>query len=312
MVYPRLIPARIVLPKWPTLNKERELGGVVCGIDEAGYAPIAGPIVAAAVILPGRSKPRKLRGLTDSKLLQAGDRERYFDIIKDMADVGIGIATVAEIDRLNIYHADMLAMRRAVEALASTPTAALVDGRGAPALACRVEPLVKGDRRSLSIAAASVIAKVTRDRLMHELALEWRGYGWETNVGYGTDEHYLGLLRKGPTEHHRRSFAPINTLFQANGAFLPAYRFEPLRGRPDFHRLEILELRRDLHAVFDASGHHVGQVKNLRGTWTFQATGYGDDREPRHGAGPCAPCHGERLPAPESAVLRDLLSTALG
>lgn len=306
------MPARIVLPKWPTLNLERELGGVVCGVDEAGYAPLAGPIVAAAVILPQQSKPRRLRGLTDSKLVRAEERERYFDVIHDIAEVGVGLATVEEIDRLNIYHADMLAMQRAVEALGSKPSAALVDGRGAPRLACRVKPVVKGDRRSLSIAAASIVAKVTRDRLMHELAREWRGYGWETNVGYGTDQHYLGLLRNGPTEHHRRSFAPINTLFQANGAFLPAYRFEPPAGRPDFARLELLELRRDLHAVFDGNGHHMGQVKNLRGTWTFQATGYDDDREPRPGTGPCAQYHGQRLETPERSVLKALFSTTLG
>jgi ribonuclease HII len=196
-----------MLPKWPTLNLERELAGTVCGVDEAGYSPIAGPVVAAAVVLPRGPKPRCLRGLTDSKLLTAAARERFFDVIQRIANVGVGIASVAEIDSLNIYHADMLAMRRAVEALGDTPDAALVDGLGKPPLACAtIRRLVKGDRRSLSIAAASVIAKVTRDRLMHELAPRYPHYGWDTNVGYPTRDHYAALAVHGPSPYHRRSF----------------------------------------------------------------------------------------------------------
>lgn len=303
------MPAPSPLPKWPTLNIERELGRRVCGIDEAGYAPIAGPVVAAAVVLPSGPKPRCLRGLTDSKLLSGDERERFFDVIHGIADVGVGIATVAEIDRLNILRADMLAMQRAVAGLEPAPDIALVDGRSTPPLTCGVRTLIKGDRRSLSVAAASVIAKVVRDRLMRELALEWSGYGWHTNVGYGTDEHYLGLLRQGPNEHHRRSFAPLTTVFASAAGPWKRFRFEP-ESRARCDGLELLELRQDLHAVFDG-GLHVGQAKNLRGYWTFQAVGYADDGSPLAGAGPCARLHGRRLPGPDARGLSDLLTSAL-
>ncbi len=299
------MPAAVPLPKWPTLTLEREAPGRVCGIDEVGYAPLAGPVVAAAVVLPQGPKPRQLRGLTDSKLLSAEERERLFDAIHGLADVGVGMASVEEIDRLNILHADMLAMRRAVDALAQPPEFALVDGRAAPPLPCPVQAVVKGDRRSLSIAAASVVAKVVRDRLMHALAAEYPGYGWETNVGYGTDEHYLGLLRQGPVEHHRRSFAPLSTLFTPAALAARTLRFEPVTQRPQ--RLRLLDLRADLHAVFDDGGRHVGQVKKVRGRWVFQATGYGDDRMPRPGAGPCADCHGSVVAEPDSAAVTALL-----
>ena len=301
------MPARLTLPKWPTLNLERECEGVVCGVDEAGCAPLAGPVVAAAVVLPPGPKPRQLRGLNDSKLMQAAERERFFDVIHRLGQVGVGMATVEEIDRLNIYHADMLAMQRAVSALAEArgamPDVALVDGRGKPPLSCHVKRFVKGDRRSLSIAAASVIAKVTRDRLMRELATRFPDYGWQTNVGYGTEVHYLGLLRKGPTEHHRRSFAPINTIFGPDGPPLARFRFCSVRERPDLGRPHLLELRQDLHAVFDGTDHHIGVVKNLRGRWTFQAVGYGDGDHPLPGEGPCAGFHGERLPGPARQAL---------
>jgi ribonuclease HII len=292
------MPSVLPLPKWPTLNLEREFEGTVCGIDEAGCAPLAGPVVAAAVILPRGPKPRQLRGLTDSKLLQAKARERFFDIIHGLARVGVGIATVEEIDRLNIFRADMLAMQRAVDALGSVPDVALVDGRGAPPVPCTVKTVIKGDRRSLSIAAASVIAKVVRDRLMHGLAARYPGYGWHTNVGYGTDAHYLGLLRKGPTEHHRRSFAPLTTIFSPRSRALTPWSFRCPQQEPDLGSIKLLELRQDLHAVFDGNGHHIGMVKNVRGTWTFQAMGYGDDEEPLPGQGPCAGCHGTRLTGP--------------
>jgi len=218
------------------------------------------------------------------------------------------MATVEEIDELNIFHADMLAMQRAVAGLASCPDFALVDGRAAPALPCGVKPVVKGDRRSLSIAAASVVAKVVRDRLMRELAARFPAYGWETNVGYGTDAHYLGLLRAGPTEHHRQSFAPLNTIFGPGGPVLGRFRFQPLREPPDFSGLALLELRQDLYAVFDGNGHHLGVLKRLRGHWTFSAVAYGEDGEPVRGAGPCAPFQGARLPAPERAELLRLFA----
>jgi ribonuclease HII len=304
------MPARLVLPKWPTLNHEREFEGTVCGVDEAGCAPLAGPVVAAAVVLPKGPKPRQLRGLTDSKLLLAGERERFFDIIHRIARVGVGIATVEEIDRLNIFHADMLAMARAVGALDLQPDVALVDGRGKPPVSCAVKTLIKGDRRSLSIAAASVIAKVVRDRLMRDLATRYPDYGWQTNVGYGTDVHYLGLLRKGPTEHHRRSFAPLTTIFSPDGPALEELRFRCLRARPDLAGVEVLKLRQDLHAVFDGTRHHIGVIKNLRGRWTFHAVGYGDDALPVPGDGPCANYHGERLEGPAQQALLRLFSTA--
>lgn len=300
--------ARLRLPKWPTLNLEREFTGGVCGVDEAGYAPLAGPVVAAAVILPPGAKPRALRGLTDSKLLSAEEREHYAERIRRVAVSGIGVATVAEIDELNIYHANLLAMQRAVEALGVAPDAALVDGRAAPGLACPVKTVVKGDRRSLSIAAASVLAKVARDRMMHDLEAEYPAYGWKTNVGYGTDEHYLGLLRRGPSVHHRLSFAPLNTLFADGGARVARYRFEPVAGPGDPARLELLELRRDLHAVFDGEGCHLGQVKNVRGRWTFQAVAYRADGELLAGEGPCAGLHGHAVEEPAAPAVRRLLA----
>ncbi len=301
--------AQSPLPKWPTLYLERQFEGTVCGIDEAGVAPLAGPVVAAAVTLPSDSKPRILRGLTDSKLLSAEARERFHDIIRRIAHVGVGIASVDEIDELNIYHANMRAMQRAFDALPERPEFALVDGRAKPPVDCAVQTIVKGDRRSLSIAAASVIAKVTRDRLMHELADSFPDYGWHTNVGYGTDAHYLGLLRNGPTEHHRRSFAPLNTIFTPMATAWQRFRFEPVEVLDTPERLELFFLRNDLHAVFDCRGHHVGMIKNLRGHWTFQAIGYGNDGKPRPGDGPCRASHGARVDSPRPDLVRQLLST---
>jgi hypothetical protein len=172
-----------------------------------------------------------------------------------------------------------------------------------------VKPVVKGDRRSLSIAAASVLAKVARDRIMHGLEAEFPGYGWKTNVGYGTDEHYLGLLRRGPTIHHRLSFAPLNTLFADGGARVARYRFEPVAGAGDPARIELLALRQDLHAVFDAEGCHLGQVKNVRGRWTFQAVGYRRDGELLAGEGPCAGLHGQVVEEPAARAVGRLFAT---
>ncbi|HKL50632.1 MAG TPA: ribonuclease HII [Wenzhouxiangellaceae bacterium] len=299
---------RTPLPKWPTLHHERQFNGVVCGIDEAGVAPLAGPVVAAAVTLPSDSKPRILRGLTDSKLLAADERERFYAIIQRIAQVGVGIASVDEIDEINIYHANMRAMQRAFDALPERPEFALVDGRAKPPIDCAVQTIVKGDRRSLSIAAASVVAKVTRDRLMHALADSFPDYGWHTNVGYGTDAHYLGLLRNGPTEHHRRSFAPLNTIFAPMAIAWHRFRFVQIDVEIDPAGVELFFLRNDLHAVFDAKGRHVGIVKNLRGGWTFQAIGYDPDGRPLTGAGPCSHHHGLRLDSPDRQALVQRLS----
>ena len=186
-------------------------GAVIAGVDEAGRGPLAGPVVAAAVILDHQALPGELRnGLDDSKKLSAARREELFLLllVSDAARVGVGQAEVAEIDAINILNATFRAMERAVAALGPV-NLALVDGNRAPNMACRVETLVKGDTKSLSIAAASVVAKVTRDRIMTALAGAHPGYGWETNMGYGTLAHCDALRRLGVTAHHRRSFAPV-------------------------------------------------------------------------------------------------------
>lgn len=190
----------------PTL--ERKYGVRVAGIDEVGRGPLAGPVVAAAVILPmGRSAI--FDGIADSKKLGAARRETLFDLLMSEAACGVGEASVEEIDDINILQAAMLAMRRAVEALPQPPDHALVDGNRLPALPCPGDALVKGDARCRSIAAASIVAKVTRDRLMAALAAEFPGYGWERNAGYGTKEHLAALETLGVTPHHRRSFRPV-------------------------------------------------------------------------------------------------------
>jgi len=193
----------------PDLSLERELGGTVVGIDEAGRGPWAGPVIAAAVVLPADLPAELSGGLDDSKKLSAPRREALFAILEKCACIGVGRAEVDEIDRLNILQATMAAMVRAFEALGVTPDAALIDGNRAPALPCRAVPVVKGDGRSLSIAAASIVAKVTRDREMAALARAHPGYGWERNKGYGTAAHAAALERLGVTDHHRKSFKPV-------------------------------------------------------------------------------------------------------
>jgi ribonuclease HII len=194
----------------PDLDLERDCGGLVCGIDEVGRGPLAGPVVAAAVILDLDHLPRELRrGIDDSKALTAAAREDYCRELRRCAVIGVGAASVREIDTINILRASLVAMQRALRALGVRPDAALVDGNIAPALPCPVTTVIGGDARSLSIAAASIVAKVTRDRIMRELASRYAGYGWETNVGYGTRQHHEGLATLGVTVHHRRSFAPV-------------------------------------------------------------------------------------------------------
>jgi ribonuclease HII len=181
-------------------------GGPICGVDEAGRGPWAGPVVAAAVILDPDAIPP---GISDSKVLDADARELLYPRIMESAEVGVGIAEVDRIDRDNILHATMWAMSQAVAALMRTPRLALIDGNRAPLLACETRTIVKGDARCLSIAAASIIAKVTRDRLMIALAREVPGYGFERHKGYGTPEHTEALARLGVTPYHRRSFKPV-------------------------------------------------------------------------------------------------------
>lgn len=187
----------------------------IAGVDEAGRGPWAGPVYAAAVILDRANLPE---GLNDSKKLSPKKRAFLYDQIMQSAQVGIGVANVAEIDALNILAATFVAMERAVEALPSAPDLALIDGNRTPqGLAVPSQTVVKGDARSLSIAAASIIAKVARDREMEKLAEEFPHYGWHRNKGYGTKEHRVSLLQHGPTPYHRHSFKPIhNMLYQEN------------------------------------------------------------------------------------------------
>ena len=203
----------------PDFALERRCEGVVCGVDEAGRGPLAGPVVAAAVILDRRRLSRALRyGLDDSKRLSLEEREEMAELLEacaaeGAARIGIGAASVIEIDRRNILQATLAAMCRAVSALGIAPEIALVDGNVPPPLPCPVRTVIGGDGLSLSIAAASVVAKVTRDRLMRRLAERYGGYGWATNVGYGTPEHQAALRELGLTPHHRRSFAPVQLAF---------------------------------------------------------------------------------------------------
>lgn len=187
-----------------------EHGGYVCGVDEVGRGPLAGPVVAAAVILDPKTIPI---GLDDSKKLSEKKRVLLCPLIYDKAiAVSVAEATVAEIDELNILEASMLAMRRAVEGLEVSAASALVDGNREPGLSIPARTLIKGDSRSLSIAAASIVAKVFRDQLMKNLADEFPDYGWEQNAGYGTRQHMDALKLVGVTPHHRQSFAPIRKI----------------------------------------------------------------------------------------------------
>lgn len=183
----------------------------VAGVDEAGRGPLAGPVVAAAVILEPSGIPA---GLDDSKKLSAAQREHLFMMLQNTAEISVAIADVERIDRDNILQATMWAMAEAVGGLANVPDLALVDGNREPQLDCFCRPIVKGDTLSLSIAAASIAAKVVRDKIMDELADEHPGYGWERNKGYGTKEHMAALDKLGPTLHHRRSFAPVRRAFE--------------------------------------------------------------------------------------------------
>ncbi len=180
--------------------------GPVCGVDEAGRGPLAGPVVAAAVILDPERIPD---GINNSKVLDENTREVLYRRIKSTSVVGVGIADVTRIDRDNILYATMWAMAEAVAQLPTTPKLAVIDGNRAPKLGCEARTLVKGDARCLSIAAASIIAKVTRDRIMIALAAKHPGYGFERHKGYGTAEHQDAIRRLGVTVHHRRSFRTV-------------------------------------------------------------------------------------------------------
>jgi ribonuclease HII len=197
----------------PSLDMELAAGGRVAGVDEAGRGPLAGPVVAAAVVLNAATSPELAALLDDSKKLTADQRLTAFLALRaSSAEIGIGAASVTEILRLNILHASMLAMRRAVSRLRMAPDLALVDGNYPPKLDCAVRCVVGGDALCLSIAAASIVAKVVRDRAMSRLAVRCPGYGWDMNAGYATAQHREALWKLGATRHHRERFGTVAQL----------------------------------------------------------------------------------------------------
>ncbi len=190
----------------PDFTHERRFAGRVAGVDEAGRGPWAGPVVAAAVVLDPDCYPE---GLNDSKQLTAARRSALRLLLADCAEIGVGVASVEEVDALNIHWATMLAMQRAVAALPAPCVHVLVDGNRLPRWSHPATAIVSGDALSLSIAAASIIAKTVRDAIMEGLCPVHPGYNWRANKGYGTPEHAAGLRALGPTPHHRQSFAPV-------------------------------------------------------------------------------------------------------
>ena len=201
----------------PCFKIEKEFPEPLAGVDEAGCAPLAGPVVAAAVVLDRAKFPR---GIDDSKALPAPTRETIYVKLQRQAKIGVGIATVEAIDRINIYWARMLAMTRAVEALGFEPAWVLVDGNACPRWQRPSKAIVAGDAKCRSIAAASIVAKVTRDRIMADYARDYPGYGWESNKGYPTPDHCRALKALGATPIHRQSFARVREQMQLE--LLPA------------------------------------------------------------------------------------------
>ena|SRR5688500_9460091 len=216
--------------RWSVIERDlrRERGPLIAGVDEVGRGPLAGPVVACAVIMPPDA--RAIRGVDDSKVLSAASRMRLASLIRARAlAIGIGAASVREIDRLNIYHASTLAMRRALGRLVVQPDHVLIDGKAIRTLPIPHTAVVHGDARCFSIACASIVAKVTRDRLMRQLGERYPAYRWGQNVGYATADHVAGLTAAGLTPHHRRSFlrprqlsldldAPVGISVNATGA----------------------------------------------------------------------------------------------
>lgn len=201
-----------ILPPAPDMSAESAAHAAgyttVCGIDEAGRGPLAGPVVAAAAVLP---EGYELAGLNDSKKLTARQREKLYEALMadDRVQKSVAMASVEEIDELNILYATHLAMRRAAQGLSPLPDFCLIDGLAVPNFPIPSQNLVKGDARCLSIAAASILAKVTRDRYMFELDKEFPQYGFARHAGYGTAAHLQAIREHGITIHHRRSFAPV-------------------------------------------------------------------------------------------------------
>ena len=198
------------MPDFTIENKYKDKG-VIVGIDEAGRGPLAGPVVAGAVIFPELRIASELAALIDdSKKLSPKKREAVFEALHASdALIGVGMASAAEIDEVNILQATFLAMRRALDNVGAKADLALVDGNRNPKLYCPAVTVVKGDGLSLSIAAASIVAKVTRDRIMAKLALQYPEYGWDKNAAYGTKEHLEALAKYGATPEHRKTFAPV-------------------------------------------------------------------------------------------------------
>jgi ribonuclease HII len=205
----------VPMPQTPTFEIENSFDGLIAGIDEVGRGPLAGPVVAAAVILNPDCTPA---GIRDSKTLSEKRRKEISAALWKTARIGVGVASVEEIDKVNIAQATLLSMSRAAANLPVAPTVCIVDGNMKPKLPCKAYTVVKGDAKSLSIAAASIIAKVTRDRMMRELAREFPQYSWEKNKGYGVEAHREALAQFGVTPHHRRSFAPIHNMLYADSS----------------------------------------------------------------------------------------------
>lgn len=232
------------MPRRCSFKLELDFPQPLAGVDEAGCAPLAGPVVAAACVLDRDKFPR---GIDDSKNLPIERRETlYGRLMKSAVAWGVGIVSVEEIDQINIYWGRMLAMTRAVEAMGLEPAWVLVDGNACPKWQRPSKAIVDGDAKCRSIAAASIIAKVTRDRIMADYAREYPGYGWETNRGYGTPEHWRALHALGPTPLHRRSFprvrAAIDGLQQTELVFeeiAPAESFES--HPPEIESIQIVE-----------------------------------------------------------------------
>jgi ribonuclease HII len=198
-----------MLPR-PDFSFEDDYDDIVCGIDEVGRGPLAGPVVAAAVIIRRSEAPKKiLREINDSKKLTAEKREYLFNKIQEFSHISIAECSVEEIDEINILQASLRAMGKAYAGLAIRPGAALVDGNQKPKLPCAIKTIVQGDSKSLSIAAASIVAKHYRDCLMTRIADHFPHYGWKTNVGYGTPYHIKAIQIHGISIHHRRSFEPV-------------------------------------------------------------------------------------------------------
>lgn len=197
----------------PTFLFEDQHTGLVCGVDEVGRGPLAGPVVACAVIIDRTRMPVEiLAQINDSKKLTERKRDFLFNEIKNYSDVSLAECNVEEIDRINILQASLLAMKKAIAGLKQQPAIALIDGDKAPKLSCRIQTIVKGDSKSLSIAAASIVAKHYRDQLMKKHALEFPHYGWEKNAGYGTAQHLKALEIHGITPLHRLSFSPVSKI----------------------------------------------------------------------------------------------------